>query len=136
MRVVVHQGLKPQEMSRQEPTKTKMIPFVNDKTNMYIQVMGGGIAILHTSSTYPGNSWDGFIFDRGSDKLIQNMIESLQWIQKHKKGIFNAQDKAAKARRGEASTNKVRSKALSRKASKGRKKGAGEAHLQNNGGQK
>ena len=94
MRVIIHQGIKPEEMSRKEPTKTKMMPFVSDRTNMYIiPRCGGGVGIFHTSSTFPGNSWDGFIFDKNSDKIIDEMIAGLKYIKKHKNVLFGIKEK-------------------------------------------
>lgn len=94
MRIIIHQGLKPEEMSRKEPNKTKMMSFVSDRTNMYIiPRCGGGVGIFHTPSYPPGSSWEGFIFDKNSDKLIEEMIAGLKYIQKHKNVLFGIEEK-------------------------------------------
>ena len=127
MRVIIHQAIKTEDMARKEPKQTKMIPFVSDKTNMYINLIGGGIAILFTPSYDPARSWDGFIFDRNSDKLLDGMIKGLQWIKKHKKGIYDAQDKARQEERSRGARSGVPELIIGAKASKSRKKRAGAA---------
>jgi len=105
MRVVVHQAIKSEDMIKKEPNKTKTIPYIGDSTNMYIYPhFGGDIGVVFCDSRFPGRAWDGFIFSENSDKLIDSMIEGLQWIKRNKKGIYNAKKEAAKARRSASKT--------------------------------
>lgn len=87
-RVIVNQAVRPEDMTTQEPRQTKSLAFVSDRTNMYLIRMGGGVALLHTPTPYPGKAWDGMIFDKDSEKLIEGMILGLQFIQKNRKKLF------------------------------------------------
>lgn len=88
-RFIVHQAVKPEEMKEKEPRKTKSLAFISDKTNVYLAlIQGEGLALLHCDSRFPGKSWDGFILDKNSDKLIDELIESFQWVKKNKKILF------------------------------------------------
>lgn len=107
-RTIVHQAMKPVDMVRKEPNKTKMMPYIADgQTNMYITSMGGDFAMIFCSSFHPGNSWDGFMFGRKSEKLIDNMIEGLQWIKRNRKGFYDAKDKRAEEERSERAARKL-----------------------------
>jgi hypothetical protein len=83
MRVIVHQGLKTEEMKNREPRKTKALPFIDNSTNMYITKVGGGMTVHYCSSRFPGNTWDGFIISKDSDKLVEDMIDGLKWVQRN-----------------------------------------------------
>lgn len=108
MRAIVHQGIKSEDMIKKEPKETKALPFIGDKTNMYIYPnVGGGIGVFFCDSTFPGKKWDGFIFNDKCDKLIEDMIEGLKWIQRNKKGLDNAKKEAAKKRRSTSSSASV-----------------------------
>ena len=96
-RVIVHQGIKTEEMVKKEPRNTKALPFVGNDTNMYISPAGGGMMFHFCSSRFPGNSWDGFIINKDSDELVKDMIDGLKWVQrnflKKEKKVKNAGSK-------------------------------------------
>ena len=88
VRVKINQGISPEDMTHKEPNKTKSLSFVSDGTNMYMMKMGGGMALLHCSSRFPGPAWDGMIFDEHSKQLVDNMILGLMWLKKNHSAIF------------------------------------------------
>lgn len=85
--IEVYVGKKDAKM----PTRTKSLPYVDNDTNMVFASIDGNMALLHTNGRRPEKEWDGFIFDKyASDKVIDGMIESLQWLKKHKAKLAKA----------------------------------------------
>lgn len=70
-------------MTKKEPKATKSLKFLDDRDNAYLVPIGGGLAFIFCSAEFPDKTWDGFIFNKNSHKMVEGMIESLQWIQRN-----------------------------------------------------
>lgn len=81
-RLIIRQAIKPEDMIKKEPNKTKTLQFVSDdNANMYFLPIGGGMALVHCNARHPDRAWEGLIFDKNSKQLIKDMKKALTWLE-------------------------------------------------------